>query len=295
MADKKKPNPGEGDPPKDPSEDPSENNASIDAATLKAVFESKEFGDALSRVVHQALTNRFEREGLKGLGKTVQELQAQVKETTVDEEKLVERLLGKLDEKQAELQGGKKKEKDRDPKEDPAVLELRKQLETTNKTLEKIKAEAEEKDRIAQEERRKGNQLRARTLVKETLAGKVLPEAVESVTDLFFGRNLVKVQDDGSVSIQLEVVDKITGREQREFTVEDGVAHYLASSPEAKLFQPPKQDPGGGSGNKPPPKFAPSPGIPPRPPNGAQPQSPEETQVALLAALDQIQKNQGAK
>jgi hypothetical protein len=286
------PNANGGDPPNASGGDPQGNKPQIDAATLKAVVESKEFGDVLARVVNQALTNRFEREGLKGLGKTVQELQAQVKETTVDEDKLVERLLGKLDERQVDPQGSKKKEKDKDAKEDPAVIELRKQLDATNKTVEKFKVELEEKDRMAQEERRKANQLRARTLVKETLAGKVVPEAVESVTDLFFGRNLVKVQDDGAVSIQLEVVDKITGREQREFTVEEGVAHYLANSSEAKLFQPPKQDP---AANKAPPKLVPHPGPMPRPPNGAQPQTPEETQAALLGAYEQMKKNQGTK
>lgn len=290
MADKS--NPGGGDPPKDPPKDPPDNNTPVDAAALKALVESKEFGDVIARVVHQALTSRLERDGLKGVPKTLAELQAQIKDTTIDEEKLVERLLTKFDERQTEQQQNQKK---KEPKEDPAVVELRRQLDTTNKTLEKFRLEAEEKDRLAQEERRKANQLRARTLVKETLAGKVVPEAIESVTDLFFGRNFVKVQDDGTISMQLEVIDKVTGREMREFTVEEGIGHYLTTAPEAKLFQPPKQDPGGNG--KPSPKFPLPPNPPPRPPPGSPPtpQSPEEIQAALQTAWDQIRKPTPAK
>jgi len=290
MADKKKPNPGEDDPSKDSAGDPPDKNPAIDATALKALIESKEFGDVLARVVNHAFTSRLEREGLKGLPKTLEELQKQIKDTTIDEEKLIERLMGKLDERQPDPKG--QKNKDKEPKEDAAVIELRKQLDATTKTVEKFKVELEAKERQAQEERRKANQIRARTLVKETLAGKVVSEAVDTVADLLFGRNIVKVQDDGTVSMQLEVTDKITGKEMRDFTVEDGIAQYLGTSAEAKLFQPPKQDP---AGNKTPPKFTPNPGLPPRPSNGAQPQSPEETQAALMAAYDQMQKNPGAK
>jgi len=127
---------------------------------------------------------------------------------------------------------------------DPMLAELRKQLADQSKRLAKQEKEAEEARKRADEERRARIEAAGYERVRKELTGKVIPEAIDDVLDLFRSRGQVVIADDGDVRLKFGTSDD----PEDGHDVESGVAAFLKTK-KAQLYIPPPS--GGGGGGRP--------------------------------------------
>lgn len=123
-------------------------------------------------------------------------------------------------------------------KDDPKVTALQKQLDDMATLLKQSQEAAETEKKKAQEQT-------LRAAVRNELAGKVRPEAVEDMVDLLFYRKRVGVDDAGNVTFTWRSsLAKGMPEEDHQFPLPDGIREFLKSK-QAEIYLPPPNPPGG--------------------------------------------------
>lgn len=157
---------------------------------------------------------------------------------------------------------GKGDDKPAKAEPDPMIAELRKQAAELSKRLAKQEKDIEEARKRADAERRARIESTGYENVRKALTGKVIPDAIDDVLDLFKSRGQVMISDDGDVRLKFGGADE----PEEGLDVESGVAAFLKTK-KAQLYIPPPS--GGGGGGRP--RIATHPGS-----SGSKPSKPED-------------------
>lgn len=113
------------------------------------------------------------------------------------------------------------------------------QLQELQRQISSLQEDNKKKDQKLQKERERAAEQSAFGKIRQSLTGRVVPDAVDALTDIFRARKMVKYDEDGNVSLKVKYRDSADDPEvEEEFALDDGVDRFLKRK-EAAIFLPP--------------------------------------------------------